>query len=174
MKFDLAWPILLFILGFLGYAAYVIKNEKSWAKVNEKTYELGGVLFNTPSWWSVLESKENFFKFYRQDTRYDWNATCQLLTPTHGDLKQIIIEKINSQSIFFDQEQTDITEEENSVRIEGTATKEDEDRLYLDVFVYRDEQKNLYYFENRSSILNGCVEGPYFDELVKSIRESKN
>jgi len=170
---DLAWPIFIFVLGFFAYATYAIKNEKEWAKKNEVAFQLKDLFFNTPAWWTVLNENQNSIQFHRTDTNYDWKATCQLLKTQEKNLQKFAIEKLNQEKILFDLECTDITTEDNSLRIEGTATKDDEKRLYLDIYLVQNNKNDLYYFESRSSILNGCVEGPYFEELIKSIR-SKN
>ena len=167
---DLAWPILIFILGFFCYAAYAIKNEKEWAKKNEAVFQLKELFFNTPAWWSVFKQEQHSIQFHRSDTKYDWKATCEFLSTKQADLEKFVIQKLNQENILFDIEATDITQNTNSLRIEGSATKNNEKRLYLDVYLLRNDSSGLYYFENRSSILNGCVEGPYFEELIKSIR----
>ena len=53
------------------------------------------------------------------------------------------------------------------VRLEGTATQEQTERLYYDAFLVREIKSGHYlYAESKSSILNGLVEGPYFEEVM--------
>jgi len=59
------------------------------------------------------------------------------------------------------------------LRIEGTCTENGTERLYIDTFVisrFSDKQQLLWGF-SKSSILNGCVEGPYVDETFRRIRD---
>ena len=170
MNFDFAWISLFAVLGFLFYAAFAIKHEKKNSKKNLKEFTLGKIKFYTPSWWSVLEESNKSFKFHRTDTKYDWYTICEHLSSTNRNLQEYVVKRLASEEILFDEKATDITEDDNSVRIEGTATKDNETRLYLDIFV-KSIENEVYYFESRSSILNGCVEGPYFEELIHSLEE---
>ena len=129
------------------------------------------MLFNTPVWWSILKKSETSIQFHRADTRYDWHAKCELFSDQVLDLEKFTITKLEQENILFDQECTDISFHGENLRIEGTATRDNEQRLYLDIYVVRNNSNDIYYFESRSSILNGCVEGPYFEELIKSIRK---
>ena len=53
------------------------------------------------------------------------------------------------------------------VRIEGTATQQGTERCYFDAFLFRDHKRGEVLFaSSHSSVLNGLVEGPYFEEMI--------
>ena len=53
------------------------------------------------------------------------------------------------------------------VRLEGTATADRAERLYYDAFLIRNLKTGSFlYAESKSSILNGLVEGPYFEAVM--------
>ena len=57
-----------------------------------------------------------------------------------------------------------------TARVEGMATQFGTERIYYDAFIVLDRKAGGYLLcESRSSILNGMVEGPYFEEVIKSI-----
>ena len=50
------------------------------------------------------------------------------------------------------------------------ATEDIENRIYLDIMIYKDiMQEDFLLCISRSSILNGMVEGPYFEEVLKTM-----
>ena len=56
------------------------------------------------------------------------------------------------------------------IRVEGKASQRIEERLYLDMCLMRDSNKQGYFlFESRSSVLNGLVEGPFFEEVLAEL-----
>ena len=90
------------------------------------------------------------------------------------------MQKIQDKKILFDEENsvihnpTDFLEKDfiksgeyEMLRLEGTATEDGQERLYYDAFIVRHIDQGQYlYAESRSSILNGLVEGPYFEEVM--------
>ena len=55
------------------------------------------------------------------------------------------------------------------IEVGGTATENTIDRIYYDIAMIRSDNEILI-CESKSSILNGAVEGPYFEEVLKRIR----
>lgn len=181
------WPILIALLTAALYAAYVIKNEKKIYIENPQTVVFHFFTFQVPLWWSVLEKTPRLIIFERTDTRYQWRSTFQWIHFAPQD-QQMTVEQefkklLSDKNIIFDPDTTIIHGPEilrnghqlaekglSFVRIEGTATQEDTDRIYYDALLIKDpHQKGLLLCESRSSILNGMLEGPYFEEAIKNI-----
>ena len=62
-----------------------------------------------------------------------------------------------------------------AVHLEGSATEEEGEgeRIYFDAYlVHHPEKKCVLYAESKSTILNGPVEGPYFEECLKKLTVS--
>lgn len=172
-----------FLLMALGvYTMRVIKNEKKNYLENAQEIVFKNFKLITPRWWSLVDSgSENEILFKRLDTRYDWEA--RFIWNEQNSDKNIIElfkEKIHERHILFDEENSvihnpsDFREKDliksgryEMVRLEGTATADRAERLYYDAFLIRDTNNGKYmYAESKSSILNGLVEGPYFEEVM--------
>ena len=54
-------------------------------------------------------------------------------------------------------------------RMEGMSTINGIERAYFDIFVCEYHGKVLI-GKSHSSILNGCVEGPYFEEVLQRLK----
>ncbi|MBY0412798.1 MAG: hypothetical protein K2Q18_01470 [Bdellovibrionales bacterium] len=176
------WLAFFLLMGLGVYTMRVIKNEKKNYLENAQEVIFKDFILLTPRWWSLVESgSENAIVFKRLDTRYDWEA--RFMWNEEASDKNIIElfkEKINERQILFDEENSVIhnpsdfldkdlikSGQYEMVRLEGTATAERMDRLYYDAFLIRDLNRGHYlYAESKSSILNGLVEGPYFEEVI--------
>jgi hypothetical protein len=183
------WSTLLLIIGGLIYAAIVIKNEKSVFLNNLKIYHLKHFTFKIPSWWGLEKDVVSPLRssFIRKDTRYDWRAIFEWLPLKSSEIglsgQDIFIQIIKKKNILFDERdsivhETTLTNINKSyietVRVEGMATEDGTERIYYDGFIILDKKSKGYLFcESKSSILNGMIEGPYFEEAIKSI-ELKN
>jgi hypothetical protein len=172
-----------FLLMALGvYTMRVIKNEKRNYLDNAQEIIFKNFKLITPKWWSLIPTDtEKEICFKRLDTRYDWEARF-MWNETASDLNiiELFKEKIVERKILFDEENSvihnpsDFREKDliksgrfEMVRLEGTATADRMERLYYDAFIVRDLNNGQYlYAESKSSILNGLVEGPYFEEVM--------
>ena len=170
------WILLIVALLGMAYAAFVIKREKDSAFVHGHDYEFHGVKFRVPTWWAEKES-ESGLSFHRADTYYDWRSNFTWHA-TPKDFNQFTIDWFAEKKIIIDE---DGSMEENlqhvfkdsdfqksiirARRIEGMGTQDVEKRIYLDV-VFIQMQKGLMVAQSHSSVLNGCLEGPYFEEVV--------
>lgn len=180
----LSWALLAAFLLFLAYTLVVVKEEKASFKESAKDYSFHQFTFKVPSWWGLIEEKENLVRWQRTDTRYDWEAKLERETTLN---KNISIEedfknRIEELELIFDLDSSDILMpadfkdreevekgELEIVRIEGTATQKGTERCYFDAFLFRDHKRGETLFaSSHSSVLNGLVEGPYFEEMMKS------
>ncbi len=172
-----------FLLMALGvYTMRVIKNEKRNYLENAQEILFKSFKLITPRWWSLVDTgSADEICFKRLDTRYDWEARFIWNTsPSDKDLIELFKEKIVERKILFDEENSvihnpsDFVEKEliksgeyEMLRLEGTATADRQERLYYDAFIVRHIKDGHYlYAESKSSILNGLVEGPYFEEVM--------
>lgn len=172
-----------FLLMALGvYTMRVIKNEKRNYLENAQEIIFKSFKLTTPRWWSLVDTGSvDEICFKRLDTRYDWEARFIWNTsPSDKDLIELFKEKIVERKILFDEENSvihnpsDFVEKDliksgeyEMLRLEGTATADRQDRLYYDAFIVRHIKGGHYlYAESKSSILNGLVEGPYFEEVM--------
>ena len=172
-----------FLLMALGvYTMRVIKKEKSHYLENAQEIIFKNFKLITPRWWSLIETgSDDEIKFKRLDSRYDWEARFIWSTSvSEKDLIELFKEKIYDRKILFDEDNSvihnpsDFVEKEliksgeyEMLRLEGMATADTQDRLYYDAFIVRNLVNGHYlYAESKSSILNGLVEGPYFEEVM--------
>lgn len=176
------WLFFFALMGFGVYCMRVIKNEKLNYLENAQIILFKNFKLLTPKWWSLIPSQsENEITFKRLDTRYDWEARFTWQEEkSELDLIELFKEKIQARKIIFDEENSvihnpsDFLEKDliksgrfEMVRLEGTATADSMDRLYYDAFLVREIETGHYlYAESNSSILNGMVEGPYFEEVM--------
>lgn len=181
-KLIIEWSILILILGFGVYTMYVIKNEKKNFLKDGKTILFNNFKLYVPKWWGEVATNSPLeLCFKRLDTRYEWEAHfIWNETPSEKDLIELFKDHITDRKILFDTDSTIIynpTDFKNGpliqsgnfemVRIEGTATYDRHERLYYDAFLIRNKSSNQFlYAESKSSVLNGLVEGPYFEEVM--------
>lgn len=176
------WIAFFLLMGLGIYTMRVIKNEKKNYLENAQDILFKEFKLITPRWWSVVDSgSEEELLFKRLDTRYEWEARFIWCTiPDQKNIIELFKEKIHARNILFDEENSvihnpsDFREKDliksglyEMVRLEGTATEDRSERLYYDAFLIRNLKSGQYmYAESKSSILNGLVEGPYFEEVM--------
>ena len=178
----LEWIAFGFIFAFGIYTMIVIKNEKNKYLDNAREIVFKQFKLKVPTWWGEVptdSSEELCFK--RLDTRYEWEA--KFIWNQVGDkidLIELFKNKIHERKILFDEDTSIIynpSDFQNGqlvksgryemVRLEGTATADRHERLYYDAFIVREIESGAYlYAESKSSVLNGLVEGPYFEEVM--------
>lgn len=177
-----SWVLLgLFLLSLL-YTLIVVLEEKDSFLENAKDFSFRQFSFKIPSWWGLVKNEEDIIRWERTDTRYDWQATLKWDAKLN---KEISIEedfknRIEELEMVFDLDSSDILMPSDFkdrpevkeghielVRIEGTATQKGTERCYLDAFLIRDHLRGGCLFATSlSSVLNGVVEGPYFEEMM--------
>ena len=174
----------LILLGLLGLTLYVMKSvgeERSSFKEDSYEVRFGKLSLTIPNWWTITDQEESRLKFERTDTRYDWFATfAYFAEPTTLPLDKLLENKLNKEEIEFD---IDVVFETDSrvifrdseiqehfqevIRVEGKASQSVTERIYYDIYIMRGLNDQGYFiFESRSSVLNGLVEGPYFEESL--------
>lgn len=177
----LDWLILLTIVAGAIYTLRIIGQEKSSFKDEAYEVQFGDLKLMIPNWWTITEQTETHLKFERTDTRYDWHATFSYCPqPTQKEMPQILEDKLNQEGIEFDMDVTFETDSrvlfrdskiqeyfQEVIRVEGKASQNVTERIYYDIFLMRGLHTQGYFvFESWSSVLNGLVEGPYFEESL--------
>ncbi len=184
------WLFLILLIGGALYTLRIIGQEKSSFKQECYEVQFSDLALMIPNWWSLTEQTPIRLKFERTDTRYDWYAYYTYFPNHEGkELTKILEDKLNQEGIEFDSDvvfETDsrvlfrddkIQEQfQEVIRVEGKASQNVVDRIYYDIYLMRRlEDEGYFLFESRSSVLNGLVEGPYFEESLSElsfIRES--
>lgn len=184
------WFILITLIAGAIYTMQVIGQEKSTFRQEAYEVQFGDLGLMIPNWWTLTEQSPSQLKFERTDTYYNWYALyCYISDHEEKDLPKLLEEKLNREAIEFDPDvifETDsrilfrdplIQEQfQEIIRIEGKATQNAIDRIYCDIYLMRRlEGRGYFLFESRSSVLNGSLEGPYFEESLSElsfIRES--
>ena len=178
------WAIVLLLMGAAFYTLRIIGQEKSTFKDESYLVQFGNLALTIPDWWTITEQSPTRIKFERTDTRYDWFSVYEYFSDHQNKkLPDILEEKFNLEQIEFDKEvvfETDsrvlfrdskIQEHfQEVIRVEGMASQNVVDRIYYDIYLMRGlEDKGYFIFESRSSVLNGLVEGPYFEESLSEL-----
>ena len=186
MQSFIEWSVVVAFILFLLYTLWVIKGEKSQAMEFAKTYNFGPLIFSIPPWWGEDANNEKLI-FSRHDTRYDWKATFSWLSSTLS-LEDELQKQLKEKEIEMDPETITcldhnvLMREENLkqsiesfLRVEGTATQAECDRLYYDACLVKLKNKDeILYCESKSSVLNGSLEGPFFEEVLAQLKMNES
>jgi len=183
----LSWLILIFLLGFGLYVALIIKNEKKVFREFNQKLPFFDIALAVPTWWTLTERSDQKLHFERTDTRYDWRAEFEQYPESNGDIEKLASRYLDEKKIVLDPDLTKSTlpshlffdkktlsQVESAIRFEGTGTEDEEHRLYMDLyFVKFKNMPGVFRFESKSSVLNGCLEGPFFEDVVSYLKLSE-
>lgn len=175
------WLLVLLVLGGAIYTLKIIGEEKTTFKEEAYQVQFGDLALEIPRWWTITEQDDLHIKFERTDTRYDWYAIFSYIPDHQGkSLPDLLEDKLNLESIEFDMDvvfetdsrvlfrDTKIQEQfQEIIRVEGKGSQNQIDRIYYDIYLMRALNDQGYFiFESRSSVLNGSLEGPFFEESL--------
>lgn len=178
------WVALIGLLAGAVYTLKIIGEEKSSFKQDSYLVNFGNLSLMIPNWWTIVNQTPSTLRFERTDTRYDWYAVFTYFPDHEGKtLPQILEDKLNEQKIEFDMDVVFETDSrvvfrdskiqeyfQEMIRVEGKASENVVDRIYYDIFIMRAQDDQGYFiFESKSSVLNGLVEGPYFEESLAEL-----
>lgn len=168
----------------------VIGEEKSTFRDESYQLTFGRLSLMIANWWTITDQSEDRIRFERTDTRYDWFATFSYFPGgAEKTLPQLLEDKLNLEKIEFDEDVVFETDSrvlfrdseiqeyfQEVIRVEGKGSKNVVDRVYYDIYIARPLNGDGYFiFESMSSVLNGSLEGPFFEESLSElsfIRES--
>jgi hypothetical protein len=178
------WLILILLLGAAFYTMRIIGEEKSTFKEDCYQVTFGNLSLMIPNWWTIVEETPFELRFERTDTKYEWHALFSYF-PDHQEksMPLLLEEKLDQEKIEFD---LDVIFETDSrvlfrdsavqkyfqevIRVEGKASQNGVERVYYDIYLMRGlNEKGYFIFESWSSVLNGLVEGPYFEEGLSEL-----
>lgn len=186
------WIILAVLIIGAMYTMLIIGKEKKTFKDEAYDLEFGPLTLPVPRWWTQVDQKleddgNSWIRFERTDTRYDWFATFYYI---HGGadipLEKHLENKLNLEDIHYDEGEVQIETDsrvlfrdpftkshfQEVIRVEGMATQKIVDRIYYDIYLARGlgDENGYFIFESRSSVLNGSLEGPFFEECISELR----
>ncbi len=184
------WLILIGLLVAAIYTLRIIRQEHS--EFVDESYEVafGKLSLPIPTWWSITRQENQLIEFSRTDTRYDWYARFEFIPcDPSAPLTDFLSAKVEKEELDYDKD--DVVIETNSshlfkdpdtqqyfmevIRVEGKASQRIEERVYFDMYLFRNKAEGGYYLcESRSSVLNGLVEGPFFEECLSLMKIAKN
>jgi hypothetical protein len=178
------WTLLVtLILGSI-YTLKIIGKEKTTFKEESYLVEFGNLSMMIPNWWSITKQTDSIIRFERTDTRYDWFAEFSYISDHQNkSIPQLLEDKLNKELIEFDMDVVFETDSrvlfrdseiqeyfQEITRVEGKGSKNVIDRIYYDIYIMKGLNDSGYFiFESMSSVLNGLVEGPYFEESLSEL-----
>lgn len=178
------WLVLLSLIGGAIYTMKIIGEEKSTFKDESYQVTFGGLSLMIANWWTIVDQTPETLRFERTDTRYDWYATFRYF-PQHEEktLPKLLEEKLDLEQIEFDEDVTFETDSrvlfrdseiqeyfQEVIRVEGKGSQNVVDRVYYDIYIMRAQNEPGYFiFESWSSVLNGSLEGPFFEESLAEL-----
>lgn len=183
----LAWVTLITLIGAGFYTMKIIGEEKSSFKDDSYQVTFGPLSLMIPNWWTITSQDDLEIRFERTDTRYDWYAVFRYFPSHEGkDLPELLKEKLNLEEMEFDEDVVFETDSrvlfrdskvqeyfQEVIRVEGKGSQKVVERFYYDVYLMRAQNDpGFFIFESRSSVLNGLVEGPYFEESLSELELS--
>jgi hypothetical protein len=185
------WAILAALLAGALYTLWIVRQESSTFIEESYLITFGRLSLPIPTWWSITKQENGLIEFKRTDTRYDWYARFEFIPgDVNISLPDILHAKIEAEELDYDKDDVVIETEARHlfkdeatqkhfvevIRVEGKASQRIEERVYLDVYLFRNKAEGGHYIcESRSSVLNGSVEGPFFEECLSLMKlEPKN
>ena len=179
-----SWLILLIGLCILIYTLKVIASEKSSYHEDGSWINWKFLVLFIPAWWSKIEDQEEL-RFHRSDTHYDWYFSVQIIKQNcalsakdnYLQQHQIVLDEDcvhTKQASFVLKNPETLKEVLDFYRIESTATEKEQERIYLDCCWIKFRNEQIIQLISKSSVLNGGIEGPYAEEVLKEIKFIKN
>lgn len=179
------WAFVVGILIFLTYAMFKIKDEKASFEEESIDVNFFNFILKIPMWWTITNDDPEVLIFERTDTRYDWFAKFEKLS-IKETLEKTMVAYLDREEIYFDEDENEFILEQNPshilqdqklisqidefLKIEGRGTEKVTDRVYIDfIWIKLKNDDHCYLMQSHSSVLNGSVEGPFFEETIKRL-----
>lgn len=178
----------LALSAFMALSLYVLRSiRQESSEYLDESYEVqfGELSLPIPQWWTIVRQENQLIEFARTDTHYSWYARFEFISSdSQTPLTEILHSKIEADEIDYDPQDVMIETDSRHlfkdpktqsyfsevIRVEGKASQKIEERIYLDLYLFRHKEENGHYVcESRSSVLNGGIEGPFFEECLSLI-----
>ena len=175
------WILLITLLLLATYAAFIIRGEKDKALEDSVLLKFKSLEIPIPPWWTATTSLDNFIVFERVDTHYEWQSRFSFTQENFRDLQAAFENLALKHKLVFDKDTSIIHRPQSfkslyeqgleTLRVEGTATKASEERVYYDAALIKVDD-GIVILESESSVLNGLLEGPFFEQALLHIRKA--
>jgi hypothetical protein len=176
-----SWLVVSLIIFGLIYTAFKINGEKKQFLQDGKWMTWQYFEFFIPAWWTQDITFQEGLRFMRADTHYDWYfeiSKDESSSATQAKDKYLLNEKIQldpdavytTEKTYLLKNEPLLAKVEDFFRVESTATENETDRIYLDGVWIKLKDDYTLQLISKSSVLNGGIEGPYFEEVVKEIK----
>ena len=181
-----SWLIVFSGILLLFYAAKSIAEEKKRFHQDGHWINWHHLKLFIPAWWTQNFEQEKKFDelyFFRADTHYDWYFALKFFNSNALSLSDIQNTYFQNELITIDDEAIVTVDKSfllqnielqksisNFLRIETTATEKEEERIYLDATWIEFDNGKILQCISKSSVLNGGIEGPYVEEVIKGIK----
>lgn len=191
-----SWLLFFGFIGFLIYTLKVVSSENELVEHNHQVFGIGNFQIKVPNWWTdnLKSTTAQTISFERTDTSYEWFAEFTWYLKGNlpkGNLDDFLRQNMELEGMEFDLSEVNLTDNESYpeakkfqdgtyqlYRIEGTATQNKTKRCYVDAFLLEDKEKGeVLYGKSWASVLNGMLEGPYFEKALFEIidfRQNRN
>ncbi|MBP9673893.1 MAG: hypothetical protein KBD63_02265 [Bacteriovoracaceae bacterium] len=177
----LSWILTALFLSILIYTLKIIRAEKKNEIKLQNFFTLHSLSFKTPTWWELKLPDSKHCKVFlkKEDATF---LGYFFWSHENNSIDNILKNYLEKNNIIFDTHEFIMSTDtkkfsasfaphlQQALRYEGMATLNAEERIYCDIFVFHlKNEQGYYFFENRSSVLHGMVEGPYFEAVLKSL-----
>lgn len=166
------WITFIFILAALIYTLFTIKNEKLFIRQHGYILQWGPFKFSCPPWWIIRENKLEKLLIVSKDSKLDWSLLGTRIAG-FANSRECLQYLLQQDQIRFDTPNSPFELANQKIphcRMEGMATIMSEDRRYIDIICLQFQQY-YYVFKSESGVLQGLVEGPQFEEMLKSLKQ---
>lgn len=180
-----SWLVFISIILILIYTLRIVDSEEQIVDENHQIFGIGHFQIKVPNWWTdnLKSTSTQSISFERTDTAYEWFAEFTWFQKNNlptAQLDDFLRENMQLDGMEFDLHEVQLSDKETYAsaskvkdgtyqlyRIEGTATQEKTKRCYVDAFLLEDlKNGEVLYGKSWSSILNGMLEGPYFERVL--------
>ena len=178
-KIFFIWGVIL-LLSVLIYTMIVVRRERKTYKKNARSLQLGSFAFEIPSWWVEKKIVGSDSSDQRVFENAQWKGVFRYFPSLviSESLEEYLNSMVKKQNIVFDPDTAAFNLSRKKigatikiVRFEGCATQNETDRIYFDAYLaWNQKTGQALYAESKSSILNGLLEGPYFEECFTGLR----
>ncbi len=175
-----SWLFLFLFVIAMIYTAKIVSGEKTQFEQEGKWMQWQGLRLFIPSWWAQNTDFIESVRFFRADTHYDWYFDLSFVK--ENNLEAAINHFYATEEILLDDLAVQTTEKsylfsqkkflqsvKDVFRIESSGSQKEEDRIYLDATWIMLHDGRLIQVISKSSVLNGGIEGPYAEEVLKRL-----
>lgn len=181
------WAVLSLGLGLVFYTMKAVKREFRSFSSTCIHYQLAPLELSFPVWWEINVQDSHHISFFQKKVT-DWKLSISHIIPSEDiSLHQIFLQHLKEWELELDTCECTVSEKHcvgdfflnpifnqgilETLRVEGRGTEKGEERIYADVFFLRHRNiSGLVLFRFQSAVLSGMRDGPYFEQMLKTIK----